>query len=73
MHKPGWPITGFEHRDYTEQEIIEVTKHLRNNFRLTPEDKGYLATMIEQLTHRVLQLKARCDILEAECKAKRNG
>ena len=70
--KAGWPLSGFEHRDYTEDEIIQVIVKLRRGMRLDLNEREYLATMIEQMVKRIEELRTRNDILEAACR-KANG
>lgn len=73
MYTPDWPLNGHEHREYTQDEISKTVVYLRSNFRMTPEDRLFLATMLEQLQNRILQLRTENDKLVALCKSQSNG
>lgn len=73
MYTPGWPLTGYEHTEYTEEDVGKVIEYLRSNYRMQFEDRMYLATMLEQLQKRILELTTERDKLEAACRKAQNG
>jgi len=73
MYTPQWPLTGYEHTEYTEEDVAKVIEYLRSNYRMQFEDRMYLATMLEQLQKRILELTTERDKWEAACIKAQNG
>jgi len=73
MYTPQWPLTGYEHTDYSPEDIAKVVVYLRENWKMGFADRMYLATMLEQLGQKLLTLQSEKSVLEETCRKLQNG